>query len=185
MSFPEVEIAEETETPAFSFFYEGVCNNNVLIEFTEYMSRVYESFMTLGEFKIVLFCSNELLQNIGFYSIIRDDSDKSTASGIGKFSIRGDVEKIIITSENAVSPEQVEKITARLESYNCLDPEELKYLYKQMLKVDSPEDSKGGGIGLIEILRKSKNPVKYSVFEKENITYINLIITIWRKVNNG
>ncbi|MBK6681523.1 MAG: hypothetical protein IPG53_16695 [Ignavibacteriales bacterium] len=51
------------------------------------------------------------------------------------------------------------KMTAKLDLYNALSQEELKTLYKQKLKEESPEDSKGGGIGFIEILRKSKNPV--------------------------
>ena len=45
---------------------------------------------------------------------------------------------------------------------------------KQKLREESPEDSKGGGIGLIEILRKSRNPVLYSIFEKNNSIFIKL-----------
>ena len=180
MSFPEFEIANETETPVFSYLYEGVCNGNFVIKFTEYLSAVYTTVMTPREFKIVLFCSNELLRNTGFYSINRDLNEMSSAAGIGKFSILGNSEKITISSENGVTPEMANKMTAKLDLYNALSQEELKTLYKQKLKEESPEDSKGGGIGFIEILRKSKNPVIYSVFEKDNSIFLKLTITVRR-----
>jgi hypothetical protein len=184
MSIPEIGMTCETGAQVFSYDYEGVCNNKLLITFTEYLSRVYESFMTPREFKIVLFCSNELIQNIGFYSMIRDANENGNAAGIGKFSILGTAEKIIISSENAVTRDQANKITANLHYCNSLNPTELKILYKQKLREESPEDSKGGGIGLIEILRKSRNPVLYSIFEKNNSIFIKLVITVWRNENH-
>lgn len=184
MDFPEVEINNRTATPLFSYSYEGVCDNSFLTRFTEHLSSVFETIMTPREFKIVLFCSNELIQNIGFYSMIRDANESGNAAGIGKFSILGTAEKIIISSENAVTRDQANKITANLHYCNSLNPTELKILYKQKLREESPEDSKGGGIGLIEILRKSRNPVLYSIFEKNNSIFIKLVITVWRNENH-
>ncbi len=180
MDFPEVEINNRTATPLFSYSYGGVCDNSFLTRFTEHLSSVFETIMTPREFKIVLFCSNELIQNIGFYSVVRSADGKSYAGGIGKFSLDGSAEKITISSENAVTPEMANKMTAKLDEYNSLNTDELKTLYKQKLKEESPEDSKGGGIGFIEILRKSKNPVIYSVFEKDNSIFLKLTITVRR-----
>lgn len=184
MNFPEFEITNETGTPVFSYSYEGVCDNGFLIRFTEHLSSVFDTVMTPQEFKVVLFCSNELLQNIGFYSIVRSTDGKSYAGGIGKFSLDGSAEKITISSENAVSREQANKMTSKLDSYNALNSDELKAVYKQKLREESPDDSKGGGIGLIEILRKSKNPVLYSVIEKDNSIFLKLTITVRRTVHN-
>lgn len=184
MDLPELEVIEETGTPEFAYDYEGVCNNEFLVKFTGYLSGMYEKIMTPQEFKTVLFCSNELLQNIGFYSVVRDAGEKSLAAGIGKFSLHGNAEKITVSSENAVTREQADKISKKLESYNRLNPEELKALYKQKLKEQSPEDSKGGGIGFIEIIRKTKNPVVCFLKTIDGSLFLNLTITVWRKAHH-
>jgi len=100
--------------------------------------------------------------------------ERAMPAEIGKSSLDGSAEKITISSENAVTPEMANKMTAKLDEYNSLNTDELKTLYKQKLKEESPEDSTGGGIGSIEILRTSKNPVIYSVFEKDNSSFLKL-----------
>ncbi len=178
-----MNVDKESGSRTFSFSYEGVCDNQSLIAFTDSLSESFEQIMSHQEFKTVLFCSNELLQNIGFYSANRDSAGEENAAGIGKFFLAGNESEITLTSENSVTPEQLEKISARLDQYNSLGAEELKALYKQRLKDESPDDSKGGGIGFIEIIRKSKNPLTYSTRTEENKLLL-IIQTKLRRTSN-
>ncbi len=178
-----MNVGKEPGTRTFCFSYEGVCDNNSLIEFTDFLSESFEQVMSHQEFKTVLFCSNELMQNIGFYSAERESEGENNAAGKGKFSLSGNESEIILTSENSVTPEQLEKISAKLDQYNSLDADELKALYKQRLKDESPDDSKGGGIGFLEILRKSKNPLTYSTRTEENKLLL-IIQTKLRRTSN-
>lgn len=173
-----MNVGTENDNKTFSVSYEGVCDNKSLIAFTDLLTDSFEQVMTHQEFKTVLFCSNEMLQNIGFYSADREPAAEENSAGKGKFLLTGNESEIVLTSENCVTPDQLEKISAKLEQYNSLSPEDLKALYKQMLKDDSPDDSKGGGIGFIEILRKSKNPLAYSSRTEEN----KLLLTIQTKL---
>jgi hypothetical protein len=178
-----MNISSETGAQTFSFSYEGVCDNEFLIAFTEFLSGSFAQIMTPHEFKVVLFCSNELLQNMGFYSADRDPSGEEYAAGKGKFLLAGNESEITLTSENCVTPEQLQKISAKLDYYNSLNTEDLKTLYKQKLKDESPDDSKGGGIGFLEIIRKSKNPLTYSVRTEED--KLRLILkTKLRRISN-
>ena len=132
---------------------------------------------------MVLFCSNELLQNMGFYSAEKELSEENNAAGIGKFFLTGDGSEITMTSENLVTGEQFQKLSAKIDTYNSLNADELKVLHKQKLKDESPEDSKGGGIGFIEIIRKSKNQLVYSTRIEENKQFLILQIKLRRMRN--
>lgn len=178
-----MDVGNETGQKTFSFLYEGVCDNKFLITYTDFLSGSFEQVMTPQEFKVVLFCSNELLQNIGFYSTEREPAGEETAAGKGKFSLAGNESEITLTSENSVTPEQFQKISARLDNYNSLNADDLKALYKQKLKDESPDDSKGGGIGFLEIIRKSKNPLTYSVRKEENKLHL-ILQTKLRRISN-
>ena len=171
-----MDIRDDVGAQAFSFTYEGVCDNNFLVTFTDFLSSSFERVMTPQEFKTVLFCSNELLQNIGFYSAEKEHSGE-IASGKGRFSIRGDESAITLISENLVAEDQLQKITPKLDLYNSLNPEDLKALYQQKLKDASPDDSRGGGIGFIEMIRKSKSTISYTTRnENERLIFILQII---------
>ena len=183
MILPEFEISNENGVNIFSYSYEGICNTDFLVAFTGYLSDSFEQIMTPQEFKTVLFCSNELLQNMGFYSEEKAE-ETNTNSGIGKFRIIGTESDITMSSTNMIQIERFEKLNSKLVEYNALNPDELKALYKQKLKEESPEDSKGGGIGFIEIIRKSKNPIICTLHEEENKYYLTLQTKIRRSGNN-
>jgi len=178
-----MDIRNDAGAQTFSCTHEGVCDNKFLVEFTDFLSSSFEQVMTTQEFKVVLFCSNELLQNIGFYSAEKEYSGEA-ASGKGKFRLSGDSSSITMTSENRVTKEQLERIILSLDLYNSLGPDELKALYKQKLKDASPTDSKGGGIGFIEIIRKSKSQIVYSSRSDESNLFLTLKIQLIRTKND-
>lgn len=171
---------QATACPDFNYEYDGICDNKFLVTFTGYLTDNFAPVLTPQEFKTVLFCANEMLQNIGFYSLERETNMDNRDTGKGKFSLKCSASEIIIYSENQIDPEISRRLISKLDIYNSLNAEELKVLYKQMLKADSPEESKGGGIGFIEMIRKSKNPIFHLIRVAESKTYISFQIIIRR-----
>jgi hypothetical protein len=55
----------------------------------------------------------------------------------------------------------VERLRALLEQIRNADREELKAMYKETLKGEVPEGSKGAGVGFIEIARRSSRPIQF------------------------
>jgi len=180
MTSEESHVESAAGFPDFNYEYSGVCDNKYLVTFTDYLTNNFERVMTPQEFKVVLFCSNELMQNVGFYSEERNSSIQTADNGIGKFTLKCTSSEIIMSSENQISSTQVEKLTVKLETYNAMSLDELKILYKQLLRTESPEDSKGGGIGFIEMIRKTKNPIIYSTQTIENKKFISFQLTLRR-----
>ncbi|NUN07750.1 MAG: hypothetical protein HUU54_01080 [Ignavibacteriaceae bacterium] len=165
--------------------YEGICDNKLLVKFTEHLLNSFEQVLTPQELKIVMFCSNELLQNMGFYSAEREELDDKVAVGKGSYRLAINDSEILLTSVNMILPQQLDKLTEKINYYNSLNAEELKALYKQKLRTESPEDSKGGGIGILEIIRKTKNPVRFTINYQENKIYVTLQAIIRRTTDNG
>jgi hypothetical protein len=68
----------------------------------------------------------------------------------------------VVCSGNFLKRCDVEPLTARLEQLRNLDRKELKILFKQQLHRERQVDQ-GGGLGLIDMSRKSAQPLEYEV----------------------
>jgi hypothetical protein len=98
--------------------------------------------------------------------------------GIGIIVIREDEHKFVITSGNKLSNAAAEKLQAYCDLINALDEESLKKLYKEKLRYARQQQS-GGGIGLIDIIRKSGYPIDYAVQTiDENNQFFTLSVSL-------
>jgi len=68
-----------------------------------------------------------------------------------------------ICSGNLVEEKDVYDLITKIESIIPLDKMELKKLYKETLKREIAEQVNGAGLGLIDMARKAKEPLEYSV----------------------
>jgi hypothetical protein len=88
-----------------------------------------------------------------------------------------------IQTGNVVTDRISEILKERIDYLNTLDKKEMRQYYKELLKAedDNPE-SKGAGIGLIEIARRTSSPIEYS-FEPlaDGLQYFTMYITINQK----
>ena len=50
----------------------------------------------------------------------------------------------------------------KIEIVNSMNKDQLKEYYQQQLRKDRPENSKGAGVGLIDIARKTDYPLNYN-----------------------
>jgi len=63
---------------------------------------------------------------------------------------------------NKVNNETVELLKDKLVTLRNMDKDELRRYYKEQRKKNTPEDSKGAGLGFIELARKSVKPIEFS-----------------------
>ncbi len=79
-------------------------------------------------------------------------------------------DKYRISTGNFISQEKVDVLRNKIDKINSMGKEELKDMYKFILNHQRLSDKGGGGLGLVDIARKTGNRLEYT-FEKYNDVY--------------
>jgi hypothetical protein len=106
----------------------------------------------------------ELSQNILRYSFEKSKD----GLGIGIISLRKIDNYYIIASGNMISKETANKIKEKISLINSLNKDELKELYQKTLRLPLAETSRGAGLGLIDIAKRSESKIDFEIEEIEN-----------------
>lgn len=111
----------------------------------------------------------EQMQNILNYSEEKIVNDKQLEKElrVGVLVIGQVDDKFYVYCGNKIYNKDIDKIKGMIDEISGLSKEELKVLYKKRRKGEPAEGSKGAGLGLIEMARKSGRPIEYS-FKKLN-----------------
>lgn len=103
----------------------------------------------------------EQVQNIIRYSDETDGKPEDEALRTGVITVGIEDGRFFVICGNSIDASKAPELKARLETLAGMDKEELKAFYRQKLRDDPDEGSKGGSIGLIEIARRSSEPIKF------------------------
>ncbi|MCU0329289.1 MAG: SiaB family protein kinase [Chitinophagales bacterium] len=123
----------------------------------------------------------ELAQNIYHYSTEKSYSEKDKKEvGVGIIAIGETNEHYIVCSGNRMDSRKIKPITERCDYINQLDDDGLKLYYKEQRRNPSVEDSKGAGLGLIDMVRKSGNPLTYVINDSDKQ---NAFLTLCVRIN--
>jgi hypothetical protein len=120
----------------------------------------------------------EQLQNIKKYSldrIIKDDENNICESrGICIIGYDKENSRYYINTLNQVSQDDKTKITKKIDEVNSLDDKEQRKRIKELLKSGDLSHSKGAGIGLYEMARKSSDKLEYNFIEDDGKLFFEL-----------
>ncbi|MEI6030514.1 MAG: biofilm regulation protein kinase SiaB [Synechococcaceae cyanobacterium ELA739] len=108
----------------------------------------------------------EMSQNIRHYANAKGYGDKDASATV----VIAEVEDghYAVSAGNIIELADGEALVARIEKLAHLDKAELKSLYKQQLRQPRDEDrATGAGLGLIEIARKSSQPLEANLGEAD------------------
>jgi hypothetical protein len=110
----------------------------------------------------------EQMQNIIRYSAEKAEPASATGEegppvelryGIMTISRSGDA--FVLRAANLIETVDVGRLRESLEQIRDADKDELKTMYKETLRGDAPEGSKGAGVGFIEIARRASRPIRF------------------------
>ncbi|MFP4332290.1 MAG: SiaB family protein kinase [Campylobacterales bacterium] len=106
----------------------------------------------------------ELIQNMINYSA--EGAILSSSSGDIRFGIVAiglQSSQYVVLCGNRVEMDKKEKLDNYLKKLLDMDKEQLKEYYKKRRRKSPSSDSKGAGLGFIEIARKSSQPFEYNI----------------------
>jgi len=113
----------------------------------------------------------EQMQNIIRYSADRLVSDVQGAeTAWGQIIVGLDDEGgYFVSCGNRIHSTDTKKLQSKIEQVQHMPPEELKQFYKKMRKIGPDSDSKGAGLGFIEMARKAREPLSFSIEPLDDI----------------
>ncbi len=160
--------------------YIGTINEDKLEDIFNEIEQKINSFSLQIKRKI-FFISIELLQNIYHHSLLEANEKDKVCFFV--LSISNDKKQIKISSGNLTSKKQYDEITNRIDKLNLLSKKDIKDLYKKILSNNKFSEKGGGGLGLIDIRRKSGFPIKYNkIILNKNLYFFNFFILLENKI---
>lgn len=153
------DLNKAIEKMGLTMVYEGKIDQEVIKSVAVSVEKKMNEEKEPLKFQRVLFHTMiELLQNISKYS---DDEIK----GKGIIIVGKASEKYYVSSGNVINNEKIPVLTSLIETINAMNPDELRALYDAEISNGKFSKQGGAGLGLIDIVRKSKQKLQYN-FEK-------------------
>lgn len=118
----------------------------------------------------------EQTQNIKNYCSVKNDSLNYDAISLSCIVTIGKTDNgHFICSGNLVEQKDLEPLTAKIDQLITMNKAELKQLYKETIRKEIQNDAGGAGVGLIDIARKAKEPLEYSITKlDDNLSFFTL-----------
>lgn len=146
------------------FYYVGYFSQTIIAAMADAVKLRVEHVGGVALTRRKLFSSFiEMAQNIVHYS-----SDSYEKEGQGQSSMRHGAVFISLTDEryylhcaNPVKADVAEKLREKLEHLRSLTIDEIKQEYKEMLRSETPPDSKGAGLGFLTMARDASAPLEF------------------------
>jgi hypothetical protein len=182
MSFSIENYLSDLSNGNIILFYKGNVDsdviNHVLDTVEDKMVEVNEQSKLRKKIYNVLV---ESLQNL-YHHVDRvpEDFEDQTSEKFGLLVVKKVDSGYKIITGNFVQTENVEKLEEKIKRINRSSHEELKELYKFILNHQRISAKGGGGLGLVDIARKTGNKLEYTFKEyndKYSFFYLNILVS--------
>jgi len=173
MKGAEVSIGDNYKEFVYKF-HESMVNNQITLvyegEINQEITNVFSEMAEagLGEDthettrKRVYHVMVECLQNICKHA---DDKEYNEDIGRGKgiLMVGNGPDHYSITTGNTISNKNIAGLSKMLDGINALSPDEIKQKYKEMIREARLSDKGGAGLGFIDMVKRTGNPIEYLV----------------------
>ncbi|HQQ93539.1 MAG TPA: SiaB family protein kinase [Bacteroidia bacterium] len=177
--------------------YDKMERNNILLSFKgEITSELLTSILQIMEnkmdnlqeepkmkkkvYNVLVECLQNLYHHMDEVSEHSDlDKNRSAIFTIGK---QGD--RYTIVTGNYILNENISGLRSRLDEVNSLNKDQLKEYYKKVLNNGEMSLKGGGGLGMIDIARKTGEKLEYNFLEIDNkVSFFTLNIKVSNQQN--
>ena len=125
-------------------------------------------------YNVLVECLQNLYHHLDEVSDTESDKIRSAIFTIGKLD-----NKYSIITGNYILNENINGLRNRLDEVNALSKDQLKDYYKRILNNGEMSMKGGGGLGMIDIARKTGEKLDYNFLEIDNkVSFFTLIIKV-------
>lgn len=149
------------------FYHKGYFSHSIVAAMSEVVKLQLEVAGVSAPTRRKLFSSFiELAQNIVHYSSDSLVEGESGAIREGAVCITTEGERHLMLCVNPVATAAVSNLRERLEPLRSMSVEEIKQAYKLSLRSDTPEESKGAGLGFLTMARDASAPLEFAFYPR-------------------
>lgn len=146
------------------FYYVGYFSQNIISAMADAVKMGVENIGAASPTRRKLFSSFvEMAQNIIHYSAdtLTPDDSREREMRHGSVCIGIQDDKYFLICTNPIRTDGAERLREKIEPLRTMTMDEIKAAYRKMLQSDSPEDSKGAGLGLLTMARDASEPLEF------------------------
>lgn len=110
----------------------------------------------------------EQVQNVIRYSAEKETKDDKTELRYGVLTVGREDDKVFVTCGNIIKNPDRDRLKEHLIAIQKMDKAELKKMWKDVLRGDTPEGSKGAGVGFIDIARRARQGFEFDFSEVDD-----------------
>lgn len=169
------KVQEQLTDDDIIFYYSGYITEDILLSVGKILKKKMEMVKVDRKASRAIFAIFvEEVQNIIRYSKAvltyeGDDTDESDELRHGFVSIGKKEDRYFVCCGNLILNEDVGRLDEYLTKIKNLDADGLKLIYKETLKKQPPEGSKGAGVGFVDIARRAKGGFEFKFKDVDNL----------------
>jgi hypothetical protein len=152
------------------FYYFGYFSQNIVSAMAEAVRLHMEQSEPVASTRRKLFsCFVEMAQNITHYSAQALSATELRESQLRKGSvcIGTEGERYYLLCANPVATEDVDALRDKLEPLRTMTLDDIKRAYREMLRAETPDGSKGAGLGFLTVARDASGPLEFEFVPDE------------------
>lgn len=139
------------------FCYSGYMTEDVLVG----IGKAIKQKLTMDDedtttAKAVFSIFVEQVQNVIRYSAEKETSSDMEELRYGVLTVGKQDDRVFVTCGNIIKRSDMDRLQKNLSAIQQMDKDELKQLWKDTLRGETPEGSKGAGVGFIDIARRAR-----------------------------
>jgi len=173
------DIYDKMERNNILLSFKGEITSDLLTSILQIMENKMENMqeepkMKKKVYNVLVECLQNLYHHLDDSSNFTGDNNRSAIFMIGKLD-----GKYSIFTGNYILNENINGLKRRLDEVNSLSKEELKEYYKKVLNNGEMSLKGGGGLGMIDIARKTGEKLEYDFLEIDNkVSFFTLNIKV-------
>ncbi|QEP44925.1 hypothetical protein D5085_18360 [Ectothiorhodospiraceae bacterium BW-2] len=154
-----IEFREQLQREGVIFCYCGFISEDLLASIgNQLRGKLEQDEVDKKVARTVFHLFVEQVQNVIRYSV--EPTEKTALMLDSRYGLAmiGELEgEYFVTCSNMIRSDEAPKLSGNLEHILSLSGAELKQLYREALRGETPEGSKGAGVGFIDIARRAKS----------------------------
>ena len=160
--------------------YKGAISGDLIMDILNIIEKKLNSMNEKARTKKKIYnVLVETLQNLYHHIDKLPEQKEEANTGIAAFTLCKTDENYKIYTGNFVHNSKIQLLKDRIDQINYLTKDELKSLYKLILSNQEFSEKGGGGLGMIDIARKTGNKLEYHFYSYDKeYNFFSLVVKI-------